>query len=88
MSTVFEENLNLELSALRSLGHIWPVAGLIRSQIAEFARDVISNAQDRDASQDGGLEQLPSPLDDQWLQDLLGDVDMLQGSPDFDITMP
>lgn len=87
-SAVLEENLNLELSALRLLGHIWPVAVLIRSQIAQFARDVISTAQDVDASHNGGLEQLPSPLDDQWLQDLLGDVDMLQGSPDFDVTIP
>ncbi|KXJ85113.1 hypothetical protein Micbo1qcDRAFT_224684 [Microdochium bolleyi] len=85
---ILEENLNLELSALRSLGQIWPVAVVIRGQIAQFARDVIGTSQDKDTTSTGGLEQLTPPLDDQWLRDLLGDVDMLPDSPDFDIVMP
>ncbi|KAJ1323367.1 RNA polymerase II-specific transcription factor-like protein [Microdochium nivale] len=42
-SSEIEENINLELGALRALGHMWPVAHVIRRQISQFAREVMGD---------------------------------------------
>ena len=64
------EILQLELSALQSLGQTWPIARALRTQIAGFARDVIgksSSGTQAEALLDLGL----SSSDDLWLQDLI-----------------
>ncbi|KAM0272255.1 hypothetical protein ACHAQH_008752 [Verticillium albo-atrum] len=65
------ENLQLELSALQSLDRIWPIAGVVRSQIAAFARDVMGRPSDGSFMDISALG--PSRLDEQWLQDLISD---------------
>lgn len=70
------ENLQLELSALQSLGQTWPIARVVRGQIAGFARDVMGRAASN--SQAEGLADLGLPsADDLWLQDLIGETAML-----------
>lgn len=65
------ENLQLELSALQSLGQTWPIAGVVRSQIAGFARDILGRPTNGDCAVAADLG--PSPMEDQWLQDLIND---------------
>ncbi|KAH7313975.1 hypothetical protein B0I35DRAFT_280512 [Stachybotrys elegans] len=69
------ENLQLELSALQSLSQTWPIAGVVRSQIAGFARDILSRPTNSDCV---GIPDLDlSLMEDQWLQDLISDDAML-----------
>ncbi|KFA72072.1 hypothetical protein S40288_02278 [Stachybotrys chartarum IBT 40288] len=69
------ENLQLELSALQSLGQTWPIAGVVRSQIAAFAREVMGRPLNSTLNQLPDLG--PSSLDEQWLQDLINDSAVL-----------
>ncbi|KAM0554843.1 hypothetical protein ACHAPJ_006577 [Fusarium lateritium] len=66
------ENLQLELSALQSVGQTWPIARVVRSQIAGFARDVMDKAPNSNCT-DAVTELAPMILDDQWFQDLLNE---------------
>lgn len=65
------ESLQLELSALQSLSQIWPIAGVVRSQIAAFARDVLGDPSDSSFTDPSDVRL--SPLDEQWLQDLISE---------------
>lgn len=65
------ENLQLELSALQLLGQTWPIAGVVRSQIAGFARDILRKPTNSDCAVIPDLGS--SPMEDQWLQDLISD---------------
>ena len=65
------ENLQLELSALQSLGQTWPIAGVVRSQIAGFAREILGRPANGDCAVAADLG--PSPMEDQWLHDLIND---------------
>ncbi|KAK6858706.1 C6 transcription factor [Apiospora arundinis] len=65
------EILQLQLSALQSLGQIWPIARVVRSQIAAFARDVMGKPSANSLSELSDLGS--SPMDEQWLHDLITD---------------
>ena len=68
-SDYLKEHVQLELSALDVLGETWPIARVVRGQIAQFSREVLGKS-----SQDMFSESL-SPVipDDQWLQDLIAE---------------
>lgn len=76
-SQYLSEILQLELSALASLGQIWPVARVVRSQIAAFARDVMSKSSGRTYVEP--MPDLGPPLPDEgWLQDLISESMILE----------
>ncbi|KAK0390836.1 hypothetical protein NLU13_0339 [Sarocladium strictum] len=67
------ENLQLELNALQSLGSIWPIAGVVRGQIACFARDVMARPSSQGNASSELMDLGTSLIDDQWLQDLVSE---------------
>lgn len=68
-SNYLKEHVQLELSALKVLGKIWPIARVVRGQIAQFSREVLSKS-----SRDMFSESIPPVIsDEQWLQDLMPD---------------
>lgn len=69
------ENLQLELNALQSIGRTWPIAGVVRGQLAAFARDTMRRSSESNATELLDLD--PSLIDEQWLQDLVGDTTVL-----------
>ncbi|KXJ89559.1 hypothetical protein Micbo1qcDRAFT_213044 [Microdochium bolleyi] len=81
---VLEENLNLELTALQALGRTWPIAQVVRAQIAQFARDVMGGSRDS-TSQGEASELVLSEADNQWLQDLFGESLMLPEAPPYSL---
>ena len=82
-SDYLKEYIQLELSALQHLGETWPIARVVRSQIAQFSREIICPQQAVVVQQQPmqqtmvpSSERLPTPVSsmpgDQWLNDLLG----------------
>lgn len=69
-SVYLKEHIQLELTALNVLGETWPIARVIRGQIAQFTREVLGHA-----AQDQSSDPFPQPaiLDEQWLRDLIAD---------------
>lgn len=69
-----QENLQLQLSALQSLGEIWPIAHVVRSQLAQFLRGVLGKGSFQSIT---GFDPPPSMdqlmPEDQWLQDLMSE---------------
>lgn len=74
------ENLQLQLTALQSLGEIWPIAHVVRSQLAQFLREVISKAPSKSIA-----ASAPPPIgdqlmtEDQWLQDVMNEELLFDG---------
>ena len=70
-SNDLKEHVQLQLSALSELGKIWPIARVVRGQIAQFVREAINKAPTRVTFPDSApLFELPN-LDEQWLQGLM-----------------
>ncbi|KAK5242656.1 hypothetical protein LTS06_011379 [Exophiala xenobiotica] len=72
-SNNLKEHVQLELSALNELGGIWPIARVVRGQIAQFVREVLNNKPAQDTFPDPvQLSELPN-VDEQWLQGLMAE---------------
>jgi hypothetical protein len=79
-SEYLKELLQFELTALRSLGEVWPIARVVRGQIAQFSRAALDvPSQSQQAADGEGLPAIDAPVqDDQWLQELI-DENILPG---------
>lgn len=71
-SDSLKEYIQLQLSALNSLGETWPIARVVRGQIAQFSREILTKAP-RETIPDFFVSGEATMPDDQWLQDLLND---------------
>lgn len=84
-----QENLQLQLSALQSLGETWPIAHVVRSQLAQFFREISSETQTQPTA---GAEPMamfdPLTREDQWLQELMSEEMLLDGASIPFFTMP
>lgn len=70
-SNDLKEHVHLQLVALNEIGRIWPIARVVRGQIAQLTREILNNASARDAypePAEGVLE-----ADEQWFEDLIMD---------------
>jgi hypothetical protein len=74
-----KEYVQLELSALNVLGETWPIALVVRSQLAQFSREVLGyriQPPPEDACPDPMSTQMasePTIPDESWLQDLISE---------------
>jgi hypothetical protein len=75
-----KENVQFELTALKSLGEVWPVARVVRGQIAQFSREVLEVPTSAQQMGNDGDDLAPDAQmqDEQWLQDLI-DENFLPG---------
>lgn len=58
----FVEQLNLDLAALQVLSQKWPIAGVVRAQLAQFVRMVLRDSTGTGASMDAGLVEIPGSM--------------------------
>lgn len=84
-AALLKENIQLQLMALQSLGKIWPIARVVRGQIADFSREVMHVPAHTPMSYGGLFPTIGPPIqDEQWLQDLLYD-DLMTDKADMPI---
>jgi hypothetical protein len=73
---LLKEYLRLSLNVLRVMSKVWPIAKLVRSQIAQVAREVLIASSRNDLRPVVSMPTLMNseaelPGDDQWLQDIM-----------------
>jgi Fungal Zn(2)-Cys(6) binuclear cluster domain len=73
-----KEHIQLALSALNVIGENWPIARVVRGQLAQFAREILNRPTT--SIQAMFLEQLPAQTNldsalgnEQWLQDFINE---------------
>jgi hypothetical protein len=72
---LYKEQIQLAVSTLQDIGEIWPIASVVRTQIAQYAREVIGSSLPA-PNRTLRLESAPMVADailgnQEWLQDLL-----------------
>ncbi|KEF52666.1 uncharacterized protein A1O9_11083 [Exophiala aquamarina CBS 119918] len=77
---ILKEYVQLELSALNVLGETWPIALVVRSQLAQFSREVLGYRIQPPATEENCQEAMSSQMasdptisDEPWLQDLISE---------------
>lgn len=76
---LFKEQIQLAVSTLRQIGEIWPIAYVVRAQVAQYARGVIGQPLPA-INRSLYLESAPTVTDamlgnQEWLQELLQGTD-------------
>lgn len=75
---LYKEQIQLAVSTLQEISEIWPIASVVRVQIAQYAREVMGSSLP--LSRSLRLESAPTVTDailgnQEWLQDLLQGAD-------------
>jgi hypothetical protein len=77
---MLKEQIQLAISTLRQIGETWPIANVVRSQVAQYAREVIGKPI-LPVNRPMILESAPEATDpmlgnQEWLQELLQGTQM------------
>ncbi|KIV99063.1 uncharacterized protein PV09_09230 [Verruconis gallopava] len=65
-----KEHIQLELSALNVVASIWPIGGVVKAQLAQYSREVLSRRPSQALGVDSNFLEPISFANDPWLEEL------------------